>query len=480
MNEKELSDPAYNITPVDGRYAEEVAELRPIVSEFGLMRNRILVEAKHLICLSEHSGTNVVRKLSDGEKQLLSKLYENFSVEDYRRIKQIEDDIKHDVKSVELFFREKLKGQSIEDIASRVHIFLTSEDVTNIAYSLMLKGALFEVYLPKLVGLEEKIVELAETYSSYKMLGRTHGQPAVTTGVGKELVVYANRLQKLMKSLAETKFTGKVSGAVGSYNSFEVAYPEVDWISYANEFVRSLGLETNPITTQILPHDETSEFLRNIVSVNQIIRDLDENMWRYISDDWFLQKPKGKEVGSSTMPQKINPIDFENSEGNTKISTALSTVLADELQRSRLQRDLSGSTLQRWYGAAIATSFQALSRTTKALGSITLNEDKVRTELENHPEILMEAIQTIGRTGGISDIYDRVKEFSRGKKLTLDEIRTFVSQLPLSEEKKGRLLKLTPSGYAGLVSELTDLGIEESKKTIAEVKQKINQYSMNL
>lgn len=467
---------AYNITPIDGRYAKEVDELRPIVSEFGLMKNRVLIEAKHLIHLS-YPPANVIRKLEDFEKQSLLDLYRNFSLGDYERIKQIEDEIRHDVKAVELFFREKLRDTKVYDLAPLVHIFLTSEDSTNLAYSLMMRDAIFKMYLPRLVQLEDKILSLAERHKAVEMLGRTHGQAALPTTISKELVVFADRLRRRMKQITNADFTGKLNGAVGNWNSFCVAYPEVDWIKYSVKFIKSLGLKPRIITTQILPHDEMSDLLRYIISTNQIIRDFDEHMWRYISDDWILQKPKEREVGSSTMPQKINPIDFENSEGNTKISSAICEVLADELQRSRLQRDLTGSTLQRWYGTAVALGLQAIQRSTKNLDNLVVDEDKLKNALENHPEVLMEAIQTIGRKEGISDIYDRTKKVSRGMKITLAEIRSFVGELALSPEKKDKLLQLTPLEYVGLSMKLEDIGIERCRKGIFDMRERISSYS---
>ena len=439
------------VSPIDGRYRKKVEELSEYFSEFALIKNRIRVEVEYLIFLSKQE---IIRKLTSDEEKLLKKLYLKFEVKDAEEVKSIEKKTNHDVKAVEYYIREKIKGSSIEDLSQKIHIALTSDDVNNVAYGLSVKEFLENIFLKEIESVKNSLVELAGKNKDVVMVARTHGQPAVPTTLGKEFAVFAYRLNRQIDQLKKIRVTAKLNGAVGNYNAHVAAYPEADWIKFSKEFISNLGLEPNLITTQIEPHDNLAEIFHNIIRINNILLDLDRDMWTYISMDYLKQKVKKEEVGSSTMPHKVNPIDFENSEGNFGIANVLMGHLSRKLPVSRLQRDLSDSTVIRNIGVAFAHSIIAYQSTLKGLGKIEVNNEKISQDLRNHPEIISEGIQTILRREGISEAYEKLKKLTRGKKITRNDIEGFIRGLDVDEKVKKELLELTPENYVGLASKL--------------------------
>lgn len=439
-------------SPLDGRYRKKVEALSEYFSEWALMRYRVRVEALYLIALAE---VEVVRRINSREKKLLINLFDQFDKKDAQRIKSIEKKINHDVKAVEYFVKTKLTGTSLEDIKEFVHFALTSEDVNNLAYSLMIKDCLRQVYLPQLDALIKAISDLVKIYKSVAMLGRTHGQPASPTTLGKELAVFSHRLNAQVKTLPQ--LTGKLNGAVGNYNAHQIAFPQVNWLKFSRRFIGSLGLEVNLVTTQIESHDTWAQTFHSLVRINNIILDFNRDLWQYISLNYLVQKTVKTEVGSSTMPHKVNPIDFENSEGNLGIANSLLNHLANKLSISRLQRDLSDSTVSRNIGVALSHSFLALGSTIKGLSKVTVNEPVISQDLSDHPEVVTEAIQVILRREGMRLPFEQLKQLTRGKKISLREIYQFVDSLKLPTKLKRELKKVRPKNYLGLASKLTEL-----------------------
>lgn len=455
------------ISPVDGRYRKDTEPLANIFSEKGLIEYRTIIEGEYLIYLSEHPQIGT-RKFSDEEKDLVRSLY-HISLDDADVVKAIEvngyNGIKptnHDVKAVEYFMKDRLRGTSLENILEWIHFALTSEDVNNLAYGLMLKDGLYSIILPTLEKLYESIEELAQTYKETPMLARTHGQPASPTTFGKEFKVFASRLKRQLDQLTDYEILVKLNGATGNYNAHHIAYPEVDWIAFTREFIErfntteKIKLIPNLITTQIEPHDTYAELFDNLQRINTILIDFNQDMWRYISDDWIKQRPIAGEVGSSTMPHKVNPINFENSEGNLGIANALFSYFSTKLPISRLQRDLSDSTVERNFGVALAHSLIGYNAILKGLSKIVINEQKSVTELENHPEVISEAIQTVLRREGLEAPYERLKELTRGQKVTLADFRRFIENLDISDKVKIELRKITPDNYVGIASLLVE------------------------
>lgn len=453
MNSNNMKfEPLTAISPIDGRYRPKTMELSNYFSEFALIKYRVKIEVLYLIELSK---VKVVRKLSVKEKKLLTSLFENFTLGEAGRVKAIEKKINHDVKSVEYFVKEKITKSSLKDLNEFVHFALTSEDVTNLAYSLMIKDCLNEIYFPTLDNLIRQINLLVKRYKNIPMLARTHGQPASPTTLGKEFGVFVYRLKRQTKTFP--KLTGKLNGAVGNYNAHQIAYPKVNWIKFSQEFINGIGLQPNLVTTQIENHDCWAELFQVMVRVNNILIDFNRDMWTYISLDYLKQKPKKGEVGSSTMPHKVNPIDFENSEGNLGIANSIFNHLANELPISRLQRDLTDSTVERNIGVAFAHTLLALKSTLKGLGKIELNHEVIKTDLENHPEVVAEAIQVILRREGVKMPYEELKKLTRGKKVTLKNLHQFIDRLKVSARVKKELKQITPENYVGLAKKLTKI-----------------------
>lgn len=448
------------ISPIDGRYWRYTKSLSAYFSEKGLIKNRLKVEGEYFLFLSKHPqiGTRV---FSEKEKSLVKSLY-NVTTEDVDIIKAIEikgfKDIKatnHDVKAVEYFLKEKLKGTTLEDSLEWIHFSLTSEDVNNLAYGLMLSESIDSVILPIAQKLWETIESLAQQYKNVPMLARTHGQPASPTTFGKEFKVFASRLRRQLDQLGSHEILVKLNGATGNYNAHYIAYPQIDWIAFTQDFInefnegRKIKLKPNFVTTQIEPHDSYAELFDNLRRLNTILIDFDQDIWRYISDNWITQKPVDGEVGSSTMPHKVNPIDFENSEGSLGIANALLGFFSTKLPISRLQRDLSDSTVERSIGVALAYSLVGYKSAQKGLSKISVNEQKIIEELENHPEIISEAIQTVLRRAGTEMPYEKLTKLTRGKKTTLDDFKIFIDGLDVSEIVKDELRQIAPKNYLG-------------------------------
>ncbi|MFQ5796193.1 MAG: adenylosuccinate lyase [Candidatus Bipolaricaulia bacterium] len=447
--------PLTAISPLDGRYQGEVKELEPIFSESALMRYRIKVEVEYLIALSQEKQIDEIKKLTRSETEWLRNLCRKFSETDARRIKAIEKTTNHDVKSVEYFIKEKMRESPLQGIEEFVHFALTSEDVNNIAYSLMLQEGV-AVYKKHVLKLLSKLKSFAVTYKSIPLLAMTHGQPATPTTVGKELAVFYFRIQQQLNRLETIRLSGKLSGASGNWNAHYVAYPKVDWFAFSRRFIESFGLEFHPLTTQIEPHDRLAAVYHAISRINSTIKDLDQDCWFYISRGIFKQKKIMGEVGSSTMPHKVNPIDFENSEGNIGLANSILCHLAEKLPISRLQRDLSDSTVLRNQGVALGYSLLAVKSTLRGLSKLEVNRQRAEQELEDHWEVLAEPIQTVLRKIGCEDSYEELKRLTRGQKVTKTQIQEFIRNLDIPKQEEDKLLRLSPKRYIGLASRLVD------------------------
>lgn len=449
------------ISPLDGRYWSKVSELSPFASEFGLIRTRFEVEARYLVELSK---VGVVRPLGQQEVDHLLALGSSLTLEHGERVKQIEDTTRHDVKAIERGFRELLAGTSMEDLSEYVHIFLTSEDVNNLSYRLLARRGTDRVIMPALDALTDHVMVRANQYKHLPMIARTHGQEALPTTLGKELAVYGVRINEQTRALERHQLRGKLNGAVGNFNSFEVAAPQVDWIAFSKRFVKSLGFEPNLFTTQINPYDDFVELFQVYQRVNGVVLDLDQDVWRYISDHYFaLQAVKG-EVGSSTMPQKVNPIDYENSEGNLKFANGVLQVFVTALPISRLQRDLSDSTLIRNVGVGLAHSLLAYKNTHAGFGRVIANERAIAEGLSRDWGILGEPVQQVLRMQGVEDPYTLLVNFVRGRHVSPEEWKSWIiTNLPqgISAEARRLLQGLTPQNYLGYAIELTDMAQEE-------------------
>jgi len=446
------------ISPLDGRYRERVAELAPYVSEYSLIKTRVGIEAKYLVSLSD---AGKVRKLTKIERQKLESFDDEIDLKEAKRVKEIEEETRHDVKAMERAFRALVADTSLADVVEMIHFGLTSEDVNNLAYRIMLKRATEGVCILTLDGLIDQLVERADKFKTIPMLARTHGQGAVPTTVGKELVVFATRLNDQVRRLEEQQLTGKLTGAVGNFNALEFASPEVDWIKFSQDFVQNMGFTPNLATTQINPYEDVIEYFQIYQRINSIIIDFAQDMWRYISDDWFVQEVKPGEVGSSTMPQKVNPIDFENSEGNLIMANGVLEVLSRKLGVSRLQRDLSDSTSIRNIGIALGYSQLGYKSAISGLSRIRPNEQQIESDLNRDWTILSEGVQTLLRYAGVEDPYSIVSSLTRGTHMGKDEWQQWVDNLPISQDQKDQLNKLSPKTYIGLAIELTKRAIKE-------------------
>jgi len=446
------------ITPLDGRYASQIGSLSDYFSEWALIKHRVKIEIEWLIEMSESAEIRDLRILSTSEKAMLAKLIDEFDDDDASRVKDIEETTRHDVKAVEYFIREKLNETSLFDVKEWVHFCCTSEDINNLAYALMLKGSIEHEWIPSALGLVEEIDQLAEQTRNMPLLARTHGQAASPTTLGKELSVFEYRFRRQLEQLKTLEYLGKFNGAVGSYNAHMMAYPEANWDKMSRLFVERLGLTHNPLTTQIEPHDYLAELFHVLMRFNTIELDFDRDMWAYISAGVFKQTTLKGQVGSSTMPHKVNPINFENSEANVGISNALLEHLSSKLQVSRLQRDLTDSSALRNIGAAIGHSIVALKASCRGLSSIQADEEVMLEELDSAWEVLGEAVQTVLRKNGEPDAYEKLKDFTQGRIIDRTSIRQFISSLVIPSEDKARLLALTPSTYTGISAKLVDWG----------------------
>ncbi|MFA0923088.1 adenylosuccinate lyase [Xanthomonas fragariae] len=443
------------LSPLDGRYASKVDALRPIFSEYGLIKARVKVEIEWLLALAAEPGIVELAPFSAASTQTLRRLGDDFSVTHAARVKEIERTTNHDVKAVEYFIKEQLKDDAeLGPALEFVHFACTSEDINNLSYGLMLEQARHEVLLPTLDGVTASLRTLAHAQAAQPMLSRTHGQTASPTTLGKELANVVARLQRQRKQIAAVELTGKVNGAVGNYNAHLVSYPELDWAAFAQRFVESLGLVFNPYTTQIEPHDNVAEIGDATRRANTILIDLSRDIWGYISLGYFRQKLKEGEVGSSTMPHKVNPIDFENAEGNFGIANALFEHFSAKLPISRWQRDLTDSTVLRALGTAFGHTQVALDSLTKGLGKLTVNPERLDADLDAAWEVLAEAVQTVMRRHGLPNPYEQLKALTRGQGISAASMQAFVESLQLPEADKQRLRALTPSTYTGLAEQL--------------------------
>ena len=449
----EMDSPLMALSPLDGRYRSKMNDLVSYFSEFGLISYRILVELQWLQHLAGHPEIQELSPFSDEQLQKLFELRKNFDLKDAQRVKEIELITNHDVKAVEYFIKEKLASDA--DLKPRlefVHFACTSEDINNLAYSLMVKDALSEVLLPSMQQVSVAIRDKAWSYAEQPMLSRTHGQPASPTTMGKEFANVNYRLMQQLKGVSSLPMTGKFNGAVGNFNAHYAAYPEVDWPQVASSFVTSLGLEWHPFTTQIEPHDRLAELCHNISRFNTVLIDFSRDIWAYVALDYFRQKPVSGEVGSSTMPHKVNPIDFENAEGNLGLANAVLGHLADKLPISRWQRDLTDSTVLRNLGSGLGYTFLACQSLLKGLDRLELNSEAIDTEINHCWEVLAEPVQTVMRRYGIEQPYEKLKALSRGRSITQEDLRQFIQGLDLPTSIRKQLLALTPRRYLGNAS----------------------------
>ncbi|CAH9017856.1 adenylosuccinate lyase [Candidatus Nitrosacidococcus sp. I8] len=443
------------LSPIDGRYANKVDRLRPIFSEYGLLRYRVIVEVQWLTLLSSCNEIHEVPKLNEESKQFLASIIDNFSEQQAQRIKEIETTINHDVKAVEYYLKEQFKNcPELLNISEFIHFACTSEDINNLAYGLMLKDGLEQVIFPQMELLIGQIQDLTHRYQQVPMLARTHGQPASPTTLGKEMGNFAYRLSLQYEKIKEIPIYGKINGATGNYNAHQVAYPEINWLELSHDFVIQLGLSWNKYTTQIEPHDYMGEVFQGISRFNTILLDFCRDIWGYIALGYFKQRVIENEVGSSTMPHKVNPIDFENAEGNIGIANALFTHLAEKLPISRWQRDLSDSTVLRNLGVGFAHSLVAYQATLRGIQKLEANQIQMDNDLEANWEVLSEAIQTVMRRYGIPEPYEKLKQVTRGKKITQHHLQEFIASLYLPLDAKEQLLKLTPHNYIGYAAQL--------------------------
>jgi len=444
------------ISPLDGRYKDRLAGLGDYFSEFALMRSRCEVELRYLLSLDE---TGLFPPFEPSEREGIERRISSFSADDFSRIKTIEEEIDHDVKACEIFLREALRLRN----PNLIHFGLTSEDINNLAYGIILTRYRDEVQLPQLDRLIEALADLTARWKDVAFPSRTHGQPASPTTAGKEIAVFLSRLLRQGEGLKGFRFQGKLNGATGNYSAFYVAFPDYDWEGFAERFVSSLGLKPNPATTQIEDGDRLSEYFAIVLRINTILLDLDSDIWEYISRGEMRLAARPGEVGSSTMPHKVNPIHFENSEGNAKIANALLQGFMTTLPRSRMQRDLSGSTVRRNIGVALAHSYLAIEETIDGLGEIDLNREAISRTLEASPEVLTEAYQTILRAKGYEDPYELFREAVRGRRLTIADLHGLIDRLDIDKDLKRRLRGLSVQGYTGRAARIAERIVAEAR-----------------
>jgi adenylosuccinate lyase len=444
-----------SISPLDGRYASSVSALNDIFSEYALMKLRIYVEIEYIIFLAETKIIPVLKPFTQENKEFLRNIFLNFCEDDASRIKMIEGKTNHDVKSVEYFLQEIFtKNKELKDAIELIHFALTSEDINNISYALMLKKAQEDIIIPTITSIIEQCRVMAKNYANDAMLSHTHGQPATPTTMGKEIANTTHRLQKQLNTLKDTKVLAKLNGATGSYNAFVAVLPNYSWDKFSSSFIEKLGLVCNPYTTQIEPHDSFAEIFHVLVRINNILIDYNQDIWSYISRRYFGQKRTDEEVGSSTMPHKINPIDFENSEGNLQMANSLLSFFADKLTKSRLQRDLSDSTVLRNIGVAIGHCLLGYKSILRGNDKLKINKHILQYELEQNYQILAEPIQTMMRLCRIKNPYEKLKKLTRGEEIDKKAIVEFINNLDMPKKQKDILLKMTPEGYIGLATKL--------------------------
>ena len=444
------------ISPLDGRYQQKVSSLSEHFSEFGLIKYRVLVEIAWLKSLAVTKGLAEIPNIGDAGLSKLDKLANGFSLSDAEEIKRIESTTNHDVKAVEYWIRDQIKDDpDLSKLSPFIHFACTSEDINNLAHLLSLQNFRKNILIPKCEGIINALTDLTLLLSDVPMLSRTHGQPASPTTVGKEIANFVYRIKQQLISIEKVDLQGKINGAVGNFNAHISAFPNYDWQSHSNQVVQSLGLSTIPYTTQIEPHDGIAELFDSIARFNTILIDLDRDIWGYISVGYFKQKVKAGEVGSSTMPHKVNPIDFENSEGNLGLSNAMLKHLGSKLPISRWQRDLTDSTVLRNIGVGVGYAILAYDSCLKGLSKLEPNVDQLNLDLDKNWDVLAEPVQTVMKKHGIENAYEQLKDLTRGKGgITQDGLHTFISNLKIPDDDKTRLLKMTPQSYIGLAASL--------------------------
>ena len=452
-----MSEPLKAISPLDGRYSKNTENLSDYFSEHALIRYRTKVEIEYLIALSIEKEIQELKPFSEKDKEKIRKIYTSFNIDDSKRVKAIEVATNHDVKAVEYFIREKLEKINKKRLFPWIHFALTSEDINNLSYSLMWQEAFKKEFLPKLNEVIKKLKTISKQFANTPMLSLTHGQSATPTTFGKEIKVFIHRLNRQSSQMKKHTLLGKFSGATGTWAAHSIAYPKVNWIQFTRKFVSSLGLKPNLITTQIEPHDSVVESYHSIIRSNNILTDLCRDIWSYVSRGILKQKKIPGEVGSSTMPHKINPIQFENAEGNLGLATAIFDHLSNKLPISRMQRDLTDSTTLRNQGVAMGYSYLACKNILKGLARITVDKTKMKTELDSHWEVLAEAIQTILRKTGSDNAYEQLKNMTQGTEITQSTIVEFVKLLHIPKEEKDKLITLTPQDYIGIAPKLIDM-----------------------
>ena len=452
-----MSDPLKNISPLDGRYSKSIETLSDYFSESALIKYRIKVEIEYLIHLSRQKEVKELDPISDKDIKRFQKIYNSFSIEDAKRVKAIEVATNHDLKAVEYFIREKLEKMKKKRLYPWIHFALTSEDVNNLSYSLMWQDGIRNVFLPQFREVIKKLNTIAKQFSTTAMLSLTHGQSATPTTFGKELAVFIHRLNRQFEQIKKQQLQGKFGGATGTWAAHYTAYPKIDWLNFSKKFIRSLGLDPNLVTTQIEPHDSVVESYHSMVRVNNILIDLCRDVWSYVSRGILKQKRVPGEVGSSTMPHKINPIQFENAEGNLGLANSILGHLSNKLPISRMQRDLTDSTTLRNQGIAMGYSYLACKNILKGLKRITVNKPGMKKELNSHWEVLAEAVQTVLRKSGSDNAYEQLKNMTQGETVTSESIIDFVKLLRIPEEDKKRLSELTPEEYIGIAPKLVNL-----------------------
>jgi adenylosuccinate lyase len=445
-----------SLSPLDGRYARKAAPLREYLSEYGLIRYRTLIEVRWLQHLADEPSIAELESLEPPIKDVLNQIVDEFSVDDAARIKALEAKTNHDVKAVEYYLKQRLEGVAVNagNLSSFIHFACTSEDINNLSYALMLRDARQRVLLPAMRELTTDLRELAHRFAEVPMLARTHGQPATPTTLGKEVANFVYRLQRQAELFAAVTICGKFNGAVGNHNAHLAAYPDADWIAITDRFLDSLGLQTTRYTTQIEPHDWIAEYSQALARFNTVLIDLTRDFWSYISLGYFRSRPVAGEVGSSTMPHKVNPIDFENAEGNLGLANELLGFFATKLPVSRWQRDLTDSTVLRNVGVALGHVLIALEATGKGLGKLDADLGAIEADLSGRWEVLAEAIQTVMRRYGLPDAYEQLKDLTRGRSIDERTLREFIGGLPIPDDERRRLLELRPSSYTGLAADL--------------------------
>lgn len=459
-----MLDPILSLSPLDGRYRNKLEDLSHYYSEFGLNKYRVRVEIEWLIYMANNMKLPGVNKLSDLEVKFLKEVESYFDVVAANRVKDIEKTTNHDVKAIEYYIKEVLETSNAKNLIEYVHLGCTSEDINNTAYALMIKEGFHDQILPNLEEFVELLVELAKTEATTSVLALTHGQAASPTTLGKEIINVVARLEIVMNRMKQHQFTAKWNGATGNYSAISASGLQENWIQVSEKFLIELGLVPNLYTTQIEPHDNLAEFLNNLTQINTILVDFARDMWTYISRDIFKQKLKEGEIGSSTMPHKVNPIDFENAEGNLGLSTAIAQHLSIKLPISRLQRDLSDSTVLRNIGIVFGYNYISVKNLIKGVQKLEVNYDKINAELDQNPEVLGEAVQSAMRVAGIEKPYEKLKELTRGKKITLTDLKNFIKKLELDDATKERLSELTPQSYIGEAVQLVNHYIQNRKK----------------